>query len=505
MTGVPARAGAAELDLAGRVVDLVARLAGTAAQAEVTVTRVESALTRFANSAIHQNVASSSVDVRLRVHLAGRTVAGSGNAVTDDGLRALVERVLTAARITPPDPAWPGLTPAAPVATAPEWDAATAHAGPAERAALVRAFVDAAGGLETAGYCRTGHRVAAFANSAGHSAQGQAADAAMDGIARTGDADGSAQQHVDRLADLDGAGLGWRAAAKARAAARPVELPPGRYPVLLEPTAVADLLQNLAWYGFNGRRYAEHQSFAALGVSQFDRAVTLVDDPLAASGLPFDLEGTPSRALTLVDAGTTSAVAHDRRSAAELGVASTGHAWAGGATVGPIPRNLRLSAAGTAGPADATGAFLARGEGVAGPGATATRVTAGGAGGPGGAGLATDGRAGAITDPDTAALVSRMERGLLVSDFWYTRVLDPLSLVITGLTRNGLWLVENGQVTRAVRDLRFTESYPRALAPGAVLELGRHAVRLPDRMDGGWWEAPSLRLASWNFTGGASG
>ncbi|MEV2238506.1 metallopeptidase TldD-related protein [Micromonospora sp. NPDC049891] len=498
MSAAPARAGDAELDIAGRVVDLVTRLAGTAAQAEVTVTRAESALTRFANSAIHQNVAASSVDVRLRVHLAGRTAAGSGNAVTADGLRALVERVLTAARFTPLDPAWPGLTPSTPVATAPGWDPATAHAGPGERAALVRAFVDAADGLETAGYCRTGHRVAAFANSAGHSAQGQAAEAAMDGIARTGGADGTARQHVDRVADLDGAVLGWRAAAKARAAARPVELPPGRYPVVLEPTAVADLLRNLAWHGFNGRRYAERQSFAAPGVAQFDRAVTLVDDPLAASGLSFDPEGTPSRALTLVDAGTTSAVAHDRRSAAELGVGSTGHAWAGGATFGPIPRNLRLAPAGTVGAADPTAAFLAGGQGVAGAGPAAT----GGAGAPGGNGAATGG---AIGDPDTAALVSRMGRGLLVSDLWYTRVLDPLSLVVTGLTRNGLWLVEDGRVTRAVRDLRFTESYPRALAPGAVLELGRHAVRLPDPVDGAWWEAPSVRLASWNFTGGASG
>ncbi|MEV6812223.1 metallopeptidase TldD-related protein [Micromonospora sp. NPDC051296] len=495
MTAEVARADGTELEIAGRVVELVARLAGASAQAEVVVTRAELALTRFANSAIHQNVAESAVNVRLRVHADGRTAAGGGSTVTADGLRALVERVLAATRFTPPDPAWPGLTPPVPAPTSAGWDAAIAYAGPDDRAALVRAFVDAAGGLETAGYCRTAFGASAFANSAGQVAQGRTAEAAMDGIARAGGADGTARLSVDRLADLDGAGLGRRAAAKARAAADPVELAPGRYPVVLEPAAVADLLQNLSWYGFNGKRYAERQSFAEPGVAQLDPAVTLVDDPLGAAGLPFDLEGTPSRMLTLVDAGTTTAVAHDRRSAAEVGAESTGHAWVGSPTFGPIPRNLRLAPSGTAGTAS-TG--TAGGAGAAGGAGTA------GAGLPGGGGPAAP-LAGAVADPDTAALVSRVQRGLLVSDLWYTRVLDPKSLVITGLTRNGLWLIEDGRVTRAVRDLRFTESYPRALGPGAVLEVGRRAVRQPDREDGVWWEAPSLRLASWNFTGGASG
>ncbi|WP_091350379.1 TldD/PmbA family protein [Micromonospora rhizosphaerae] len=484
-----------ELEIAGQVVELVRRLAGPDAQAEAVVSRTDLALTRFANSFIHQNVAESSVAVRLRVHVEGRTAAGGGSLVDTDGLRALVERTLTAARLCPPDPAWPGLTPPSPVPPSAVFDESTAHAEPDERAARVRAFVDAVGGLEAAGYCRTSYRSGAFANSAGHSAQGRTAEAAMDGIARTGGSDGVARRCADRLADLDGGALGARAAAKARAAADPVELPPGRYEVVLEPAAVADLLQNLAWYGFNGKRYAERQSFAELGAAQFDPSVTLVDDPLHGSALPYDLEGTHRHPLTLVDAGTTMAVAHDRRSGAEVGVASTGHGMVGASTFGPIPHNLRLlpAAAHTVGgdsPAPVGGAAdgPAPGEGAA-------------PSGPGG-GAST---AGAVADPDTAALVAGVKRGLLVSDFWYTRVLDPKSLVITGLTRNGVWLVEDGVPTRAVRDFRFTEAYPRALGPGAVLGVGRRAVRQPDRVDGVWWEPPPLRLAAWNFTGGASG
>ncbi|WP_328343122.1 TldD/PmbA family protein [Micromonospora sp. NBC_00421] len=484
MTGLR-DAGATELDVAARVVELVREVAGPAAEAEVTVVRHDLALTRFANSFIHQNVAESGVSVRLRVHLDGRTAAGGGSLVDPDGLRALVGRTLTAARLCPPDPAWPGLTPPSSVHSNGLLDEATAYAEPAARADRVRAFVDAVGGLEAAGYCRTSYRSGAFVNSAGQSAQGRTTEAAMDGIARSGGADGVARLCAGRLDGLDGAALGARAAAKARAAADPVELPPGRYEVVLEPAAVADLLQNLAWYGFNGKRHTERQSFASPGAAQFDPAVTLVDDPTYGGEMPFDLEGTPRRALTLVEAGTTRGVAHDRRSAAGAGTTSTGHGTPGGSTFGPVPRNLRLL--GHTGADDA----------ATGPVPTVGPV----AGGP-----AADGPvAGAVVDADTAALVAPMARGLLVSDFWYTRVLDPKSLVITGLTRNGVWLVEDGVPVRAVRNLRFTEAYPRALGPGAVLGLGRRPVRQPDRIDGGWWEGPPLRLASWNFTGGASG
>ncbi|MEU2611577.1 metallopeptidase TldD-related protein [Micromonospora sp. NPDC007271] len=473
-----------ELDVAGQVVELVRRLAGPDAQAEVTVTRTDLALTRFANSFIHQNVAESGTAVRLRLHVDGRTAAGTGSLLDPEGLAALVERTLAAARLVPTDPAWPGLAPPSPVPPGTVFDEATAYASPDERAARVRAFVDAAGGLETAGFCRTAYRSGAFANSAGHSTVGRTAEAAMDGIARSGGADGVARRCADRLGDLDGAALGARAAAKARAAADPVELPPGRYEVVLEPAAVADLLQNLAWYGFNGKRYAERQSFAELGTVQFDPAVTLVDDPLHASALPYDMEGTPRHALTLVDAGTTTAVAHDRRSGAEAAAASTGHGMPGAATFGPIPHNLRL--------------LPAAARAVGGDSPSPVGGTPGGT--PGGGAPP-----GAVADADTGALVAGVERGLLVSDFWYTRVLDPKRLVITGLTRNGVWLVEDGVPTRPVRDFRFTESYPRALGPGQVLGLGRQPVRQPDRVDGSWWEAPPLRLASWNFTGGASG
>ena len=102
-------------------------------------------------------------------------------------------------------------------------------------------------------------------------------------------------------------------------------------------------------------------------------------------------------------------------------------------------------------------------------------------------------------------MISRIERGLLITDLWYTRVLDPRTLALTGLTRNGVWLIEGGEVTRPVRNMRFTQLYPQALGPGAVLGVGAEAVPQPSRVFLGAWTAPALHLASWNITGNASG
>ncbi len=331
------------------MLELVRRHAGADAQAEVLVARREYALTRFAVSFIHQNVADESTSVRLRLHQGGRTAGGSTTVVDAAGLEGLVTRTLEAARLLPPDPGWPGLAPPAPASGAGSCDDATAGAGPAERAERVRAFVDAAGGLETAGYCRTSSTRAAFANSAGQSLAGAFTEAGMDGIARarggagSAPADGVARLASSRLADLDGSVLGARAAAKARAAVDPVEVPPGSYPVVLEPAAVADLLLMLAVDGFNGRAVNDGVSFAQVGQAQFDPSVSLVDDATApgAIGLPFDLDGTPKRRLELVRDGVTTAVAHDRRTAAVAGTTSTGHGI-GEASWGAVPTNLVL-------------------------------------------------------------------------------------------------------------------------------------------------------------------
>ena len=301
----------------------------------------------------------------------------------------------------PPDPGWPGSrrrrrSPRPPAPSTPA--TADGVAGGPRRSGCGRSSTPRAAWRRpaTAAPVRC---PAAFANTAGQSRRGQRAEAAMAGIARTGGADGVARLAAGRLADLDGAALGARAAAKARAGADPVELPPGRYEVVLEPTAVADLLQQPGGVGFNGKAVNERPVVRRAGRGPVRPGGDHRGRPgrprrRAAPGLPFDVEGTPRRRLTLVRDGTTAAVTHDRRTRPRGRHHLDRSRVAGVPDVGPDGH-----------------APAARGAGA--PGRPRRPIPA-------------------RSRPRPRPLVAAVRRGLLVTDFWYTRVLDPRSLVITG-------------------------------------------------------------------------
>jgi predicted Zn-dependent protease len=444
--------------LADRVVDLVvAADAGADAtiEANVTASRTRHGLTRFANSFIHQHVGEDTTRIALTLAVDGRTASASSTAVADADLAELVATTIASATRQPVDPYWPGATPPAPVTDRHHLDEATAAADPDVRATMVREFVAADPTLRAAGYLDTEAGWVAFASTAGQRVSGASTRATIDGIHQTGRSAGSAHQTSTRLADLDAAAAGSLAADRARRSADATDLDPGVYEVVLCPEAVATIIGFLAVYGFNAKAHLEGASFVQLGDAPFDPALTLLDDPEhpAAIGLPFDAEGTPRQRVTLVDAGRTVALAHDRRTAERAGTTSTGGAIPGGAGFGAFPVNLRM---------------------------------------PGG-----------DLRPDD--LVRDVERGLLVTQFNYVRILDPKSQVVTGLTRNGTFLIEEGEVAGAVSNLRFTQGLLAALAPGSILGVGDDERYADMEFGAGIVSCPSLRLAGWNFTGGAKG
>lgn len=442
-----------QIDLCDRTLGLVAELVGGGAEAQVTVRTGRSALTRFANSFILQNVVDDTSRVALTLALDGRTASASATSTDDDALCRLVRATSAAAGVRAADPAWPGLAPPSGAAPEAKWDEATADASPDLRAHLVADFVSAAGGLEAAGYCETSAVEAGYANSGGQRLWGRSTTATLDGVARSGSADGSGRQCSAAVAGLDGTASGSAAAQLARDGVEAVDMEPGRYDVVLGPGCVADMLFFLAIYGFNARAVAEGRSFAVVGQAQFDPSLSVWDDATdpRSVGLPFDADGTPKRRVDLVVDGQTVGLAHDRRTAVAAGAESTGSAIEGGESFGAVPTNLFL------------------GPGRASP----------------------------------AELVAGVDRGLLVTDFWYTRVLDPRTQVATGLTRNGVFLIEGGSVVRPVRNLRFTQSYVGALAPGNVRAVGSDLTLMPSYI--GTCVVPSLHLGDWNFTGGSAG
>jgi predicted Zn-dependent protease len=429
-------------------------------RAEALVTRGQgrSALTRFANSRIHQNMDGDDDHVRLRVVVdGGRTAQASTTRVDDDGLIRLVEGALAAAGLRPADAGFPGLAEPSQLASVDHFDAATAAAPPDARAEVVADFVAAGEGLESAGYCSTETDVHVLCSTTGLRCASRTTMAQVDAIHRAAAAsgpptDGYAQVTSGRLADLDGRRVGAVAAHKARSGADPISLEPGSYEVVLEPRAAAAILLFPAWLGFNGKAYAEGTSFAHLGEGQFDERIDLWDDATdpRSLGRPYDAEGTPKRRLDLVRAGVTVGLAHDRRSATLAGVEPTGSSI-GSEAFGGYPGDL----------------FLGGG------------------------------------DESLEQLIGGVGRGLLVTDFWYNRILDPKTQVVTGLTRNGLFLIEGGEVVAPVQNLRYTQSVVGALAPGHVLGLGADGQLVSN--EGGIVHAPSVRLASWSFTGNAQG
>ncbi len=445
-------------ELADRVVALVeARGADVAAdvEANVRVARTRHGLTRFANSFIHQHVGEDTITVALTLAVDGRTATASTTAVDEAALDELVAAGIASAELQPVDPHWPGATPPDEVARVGNLDPATADATPEERAALVKRFVDADPTLRAAGFVDTELDQVAFASTAGQRATGATTRATADGIHQTEVSAGSAHGTSVAIGELDVAALGARAADRARRSADFRDLDPGTYEVVLGPEAVSTVLTFLAVYGFNAKAHLEGASFVELGETQFDPAVTILEDPTdpRAIGLPFDAEGTPRSRFALVEAGVSRALAHDRRTARRAGTVSSGNAIPGGEGMGAIPLNIVM---------------------------------------PGGS-------------TPQQELIGAVERGLLVTQFHYCRILDPKSQVATGLTRNGTFLIEDGEVTGAVGNLRFTQSFLAALGPDQVLGIGDDDRYADGEFGAGMVICPSLRLAGWNFTGGAKG
>ncbi|MEA2148477.1 MAG: hypothetical protein QOD69_307 [Solirubrobacteraceae bacterium] len=420
------------LDIAQRAL----ALAGDDVQ--VTVIRERSLLSRFARSAPTQATAVEDTTVEILAVRDGHTASATTNRLDDDALRATAARAqAAAAAIARTGPGLhPGLAEPAAAAAGEHagYDAATAELDPAVAAAALRAAfaVAAERGLEAFGVWSVGAVRTAIASTTGLALDDEVTDAFMkvvcrDANGRSGYASGTAVA----AAALDPEALARRAASKVSGA--PVgEVAPGSYPVVLEPDAVGVLLEFLGGLAFNGLDHAEGRGALSgrLGTSVAAPAIDLADAAGAPGTLPraFDFEGVPKAQVALVADGVAAGVVHDRRSAAVAGdgARSTGHATApGGSPWGPSPTNLVLAGGGAA---------------------------------------------------DAAQLASTIERGIYVTRLWYVNTVREKETLLTGMTRDGTFLIEDGAITRPIRDLRFTDSVLRLLGAAEELTSARRLV-----------------------------
>jgi predicted Zn-dependent protease len=440
---------AAVLRLAEEVVGR-AQAAG-AGEAEALVVAGDAALTRFANSEIHQNVASSEVFVNLRF-VVGRRVGVASTGRTDaEGLRGLVERAAQIATNVEELPDWAGLpaAPGAPPIPA-AWSDDTAAAGPELRADGARAVIAAAdaAGVTAYGSFSTEAEAVAVATTAGiRAAERRTSSQLLVVTMGPDDGTGYAEQVAVDATAIDAAALGREAAERARASAGPVDLPPGDYPVVLHHYAVVDIADMLAYLGFSALAVQEDRSFWEAGRRVGSPLVTLLDDAADPAGVPvgFDAEGVPKQRLSLLDAGVCRDLAFDAQTAARSGRSSTGHGLPAPNPYGPFPMNMVMAAG--------------------------------------------------VTPVDE--LIGGLDRGLLVTRFHYTNPVHGKRAVITGMTRDGTFLVEGGQIVGPVRNLRFTMSYLDALANVEAVSRERRCLK------GfiGVSVVPALRLSAFSFTG----
>jgi PmbA protein len=421
-------------------------------EAEALVTAEDSALTRFANSEIHQNVAETNVAINLRVVVGKRVGVASTGRTDPEGLRRLADQAITIARVVEELDDWaglPGPTDIRPVPAA--YSARTAEATPEFRAEGVRAVIAAAdeAGVIAYGSFSTGLESMAVANSQGVRASGTRTTSQLLTVSMgPGGGSGYAEAAAVDASTIDAAALGREAAGKARATADAVSLDPGDYAVVLEEYAVVDLLDMLGYLGFSALAVQEERSFAEPGRRIGSDLVTIVDDGYDPAGLPlpFDFEGVAKQRVVLVEDGVCRDVVYDAQTAARAGVASTGHGLPAPNPWGPFPLNMFME-----------------------PG-TAQRED----------------------------LIAGLDRGLLVTRFHYTNPVHPKLAIVTGMTRDGTFLVEGGRIVGPVKNLRYTQSYLEALAGTVAVAAERKALK---GFLGGV-VVPAVRIEGWTFTGG---
>ncbi|MBZ5591684.1 MAG: TldD/PmbA family protein [Acidobacteriia bacterium] len=407
------------------------------------------ALTRFANNTIHQNVADRTGSLSIRALIDGRTARASTNRLDREGIQRVVDQAIAITRLQAPDPELLPLAAAAEYAEPNRYFARTAAVTPDQRAKAVR---EAIGAMEArrqtaAGIYSTGESALAILNSNGVSAYHAETMAQFSITSLAKDSSGWAKRTACDAEDLNPLELALTAARKAADSAAPHEIAPGRYTVVLEPAAVLDLVGQL-FGDFGATALSDERSFLTgrIGEKLFGDNIDISDDfgHALQAGMPFDGEGVPRERVALVTKGVVRNVVYSRQAAKQAGVKPTGHGFPLPNEFGEAPMNI---------------------------------VIAGG-------------------ETPVEEMIASIERGILVTRLWYIREVDPYQKIMTGMTRDGTFLIEGGRVVHGLKNFRFNQN---------LIELLSNVEALSPVVRGSGEEAfdmvvPAMKVRDFNFT-----
>jgi PmbA protein len=434
----------------------------TADEVEVIFYGTRNALTRFANNVIHQNLAEENIAASVRTVFGGRTARATTNKLDNDSLRRVVQASESLAKVQQPDPDLLPMT-AVSIARAvpPRYFLQTAAITPAQRAETVKKIVSIAKKkkLTTAGIVSNSESIEGIFNSRGMANWHTQTSSEISITMLAEDSSGWQKANSPNVANLDADSLAQIAAHKAMEAARPQEIPAGKYTVILEPAAVLDIV-GFMFYDFGGLAILDQRSFLTnrVGTKLFGDNINICDDvahPLQ-SGSPFDGEGMARQKVQLVENGVVKRLVYARSTAEKMKhsehkdkvgpIEATGHGFPLPNEMGEAPMNIVF---------------------------------------------------GAPNDPKTVAqMIASTERGILVTRLWYIREVDPYEKILTGMTRDGTFYVEGGKIRHGVRNFRFNESLLHMLS-------NVQAMGTPVRASGEEsfdMVVPAMQVKEFNFT-----
>lgn len=420
-------------------------------EVELLLTSRDESLVRFSNNTISQHVSSMETDIIVRVLIGKRQGRASTTQYDPVSLEKTVKRAEMAASAQKEDPSILPLTPPHVYSPIDNYVERTARISPDKK---VKAIKDLVGkteerGLRSAGIFSNADGIVGLSNSTGLFAYNRSTSATFSITTMTDDSSGWAENTNKDIGLINPLMLGQIAAKKADQSRGPEDIEPGEYTVILEHAAVSDLLLFMAYEGFGALNYLEGRSFLSgkLGEKVFDERITIMDDPYhpMTIGMSFDFEGMPKRMVPLIVKGVAKNVVHDRKTANKAATLSTGHALPQPNPYGPMPLNIILKGG----------------------------------------------------DSSIDEMISSTDKGILVTRFHYTNIIDPIKLTITGMTRDGTFLIEKGKISHPIKNMRFTESVVRIF--NEVESLSKDQV-FAKAFFGGGFVVPAMKIRSFNFS-----